>query len=139
MTDSDQSREPWALWKIGLVAAIVSAIGNIALMLVTISSLGAAETFIPLTLPPIIIWSFIGAFGAIGVYSLIRKSSATPDRTFTIVAVVVLVLSFIPDIVLVNVSEGPFGGATTGAIVVLMVMHVISFFVVVPMLRKLAA
>ena len=64
--------------------------------------------------------------------------SKSPNRNFTIAAVIVLLLSFIPDLALAYVSEGPLGGATTGAIIVLMFMHVISFFIVVPMLRSLA-
>lgn len=138
MTESDISREPWALWKIGIVAAVVSALANLVLMLVTRSSVAVPEDFGPFGVIPIILWSFIGAFGAIGVYALIRKMSDSPNRNFTIAAVIVLLLSFIPDLALVYVSEGPLGGATTGAIIVLMVMHVISFFIVVPMLRSLA-
>lgn len=138
MTDSETVREPWALWKIGIVAAIASAIGNLALMLVTISSLAVPASFMPMTPAPIILWSFIGAFGAIGVYALMRKRNDSPQKAFTTVAVVVLFLSFIPDVILVNVAEGPFAGATTGAIIVLMIMHVISFAIVVPMLRSLA-
>lgn len=138
MADVETARAPWALWKIGLVAAIASAIGNLALMLLTTSSLAAPPSFMPLTPAPIIIWSFLGAFGAVGVYALIRRRSASVQKAFLNVAFVVLVLSFIPDIVLVNVVEGPFAGASTGAIFVLMIMHVISFAIVVPMLRSLA-
>lgn len=138
MTESDISRKPWALWKIGFVAAVVSALANLALMLVTRSSVGVAEDFGPFGVIPIILWSDIGAGGAIGVYALIRKMSKSPNRNFTIAAVIILLLSFIPDLALVYVSEGPLSGATTGAIIVLMIMHVISFFIVVPMLRSLA-
>lgn len=138
MTELDTARTPWALWKIGIVAAIASAIGNLALMLVTISSLAAPPSFMPLTPAPIILWSFIGAFGAVGVYALIRRRSASAQKVFLNVAFVVLVLSFVPDVILVNVVEGPFAGASTGAIFVLMIMHVISFVIVVPMLRSLA-
>lgn len=138
MTEANISREPWALWKIGIVAAVVSAVANLVLMLVTRSSIAVPEGFGPFGVIPIILWSDIGAFGAIGVYALIRKMSKSPNRNFTIAAVIVLVLSFIPDLALVYVTEGPLGGATTGAIIVLMIMHVISFFIVVPMLRSLA-
>lgn len=139
MTEPNAVPEAWSKWKIAIVAAIASAIANLALMLVTISSMAVPASFMPLTPMPIILWSFIGAFGAVGVYALMRKRNESPQRSFTIVAVVVLILSFIPDVILVNVSEGPFAGATTGAIIVLMIMHVISFAIVVPMLNKLAA
>jgi hypothetical protein len=135
---TDASDTKWALWKIGLIAFIASAIANELLMLVSKSSLGVPESFTPLTAPPIIIWSFLGAFGAIGVYALIRKYSKSHKRMFNIVAAVVLVLSFIPDLAIVGVSEGPFAGATMAAAVILMIMHVISYAIVVPMLHSKA-
>jgi uncharacterized membrane protein YozB (DUF420 family) len=138
MTDSTIAGKPWALWKIVIVTAIASAIGNLVLMMLTISSLAVPDSFAPLTPAPIVLWSFIGAFGAIGAYALIRRRSDSPQKVFAVVSVLVLILSFLPDVVLVNVAEGPFGGATTGAIIVLMIMHVISFAIVVPMLRSLA-
>jgi hypothetical protein len=50
----------------------------------------------------------------------------------------VLILSFIPDVAVVNVAEGPMAGGSMGGAVVLMGMHVISFLIVVSMLRRLA-
>ena len=138
MTDSEKQRAGWSLWIIGLVAAVAASLANLALMFFTKPSLGLPDTFGPLNTVPIILWSFIGAFGAIGVYALIRRFSATPNRTFVIVAVIVLVLSFIPDLAIRGVTTGPFGGATAGAIATLMVMHVISFAIIVPLLSRLA-
>ena len=96
------------------------------------------ETFGPLTVGPIVVWSFVGAFGAVGVYALTKMWSTSPQRMFNIVAVSVLILSFIPDLAVVNVAEGPMAGGTLGGAIVLMDMHVISFLIVVPMLRRLA-
>ena len=138
MTDSQLSPAGWPLWKIGLAAAVLSAIANLALMLVTKPLLGISKTFGPLTPGPIIAWSFIGTFGAVGVYALIKKWSASPGRVFNIVAVIVLLLSFVPDVAVVNVAEGPMAGGTLGGAVVLMGMHVIAFLIVVSMLRRLA-
>lgn len=138
MTESESTREPWALWKIGIVSAVVSALANVVFGLVTRPFIDTPDSFAPLTVAAIILWSFIGAFGAIGVYALVRKLSSSPQRIFMIIAVIVLLASFIPDLVLVNVSEGPWGGASIGAIIVLMLMHVIAFFIVVPMLPQLA-
>ncbi len=138
MTDSKAQRAGWPLGIIGLVAAIASSLANLALIFLIKPMLRVPGTFAPLTTAPIIFWSFVGAFGAIGVYALIRIWSTTPNRTFVIVAVIVLVLSFIPDLAISGVTTGPFAGATPAAILVLMVMHVISFAIVVPMLWRLA-
>ena len=128
----------WALWKIGLVAAIVSAVANILLMFLTNSITNTPDTFGPLSVPPIILWSTVFAFGGVGVYALVRKLSSDPHRVFLIVSIVVLAATFIPDLLLINVTEGSFAGAGWAAIIVLMTMHVISFGVIVSMLRKLA-
>ena len=56
MTESDISREPWALWKIGIVAAVVSALANLVLMLGTRSSVAVPEGFGPFGVIPIILW-----------------------------------------------------------------------------------
>lgn len=69
---------------------------------------------------PVTFWTTVGAIGAVITYGLIDRFSDSPDRTFIIVAAVVLVLSFVPDIgLLVSDPE-----ATVGAVTVLMIMHV---------------
>lgn len=138
MNDVEAAPARWGLWKIGLIASVVSAIANLLLMLVTKPFLAVPDSFGPLAVPPIILWSVIGAFGAIGVYALVRKFSSDPHKVFLIIAMVVLVLSFVPDVLLINVTQGVFGGAGWGAIIVLIIMHVISFAIVVAMLRKFA-
>ena len=138
MNTVDTTPVRWGLSKIGLVAAVVSAIVNSLLMMVTKPFMEVPDSFGPLQVPPIILWSVIGAFGAVGVYALMRKFSSDPHKTFMIIAVLVLILSFVPDLLLINVTEGIFGGVGWGAIILLMIMHVISFAIVMPMLRKLA-
>lgn len=138
MTDVQGIRDGWSLWLIGLVAAVVSSLANLVLMYATKPVLGVPETFGPLTPAPILFWSVIGAFGAIGAYALVRALSQRPKRVFLIAAIVVLVISFIPDLALSGVSDGPFAGATPEVIAVLMAMHVVSFAVVVAMLYRLA-
>ncbi|MBL4820752.1 MAG: hypothetical protein JKY98_07155 [Gammaproteobacteria bacterium] len=137
MNNVESTTGRWGLWKIGMVASVASAVGNLLLMVVTGPLFEVPDDFGPLTIPPIILWSVIGALGAIGVYALVRKFSSDPHKSFMIIAVVVLFVSFVPDILLINVTEGIFSGAGWGAIIVLMIMHVISFAIVVPMLRKL--
>lgn len=138
MNDTTQEDQFWSLWKIGLIAAAISAVANLILLFVTKPFMDVPDSLMPMTPGPVVIWSVIGALGAIAVYALVRKFSATVYKTFKTIAVVVLVISFIPDIALINVAEGPFGGATWGVIIVLMTMHVISFAIIMPLLRKYA-
>ena len=85
MNDVKANPVRWGLWKIGLVAAVVSAIANLLLMMVTKPYLDVPDSFGPLAVFPIIFWSDIGAFGAIGVYGLVRKFSSDPHKVFMII------------------------------------------------------
>jgi hypothetical protein len=58
---------------------------------------------------------------AIPVFALVARFARRPLRTFRIVAVVALVLSWIPDLLLL-----PEPGATVANVVALMVLHVVA-------------
>ncbi|WP_410765630.1 DUF6069 family protein [Haloferax sp. DFSO60] len=104
----------------GLLAVTLSVIAN-ALVLALVLASGAVQPFPPLSYPPVILFSALGALGAALVYGVLSTRVENPDRTFTQVAIAVLVLSFIPDIGLL------FGDplATIPGVVVLMAMHTI--------------
>lgn len=114
---SSRNRTPLA--RRGLVAVGLSAIVN-AVVLAIVRALEIAPGFRPFQWAPVLLLSIAGAAGAVVVYWLIERRSARPDRTFSIVAGVVLVASFIPDVRLLSVDEN----ATTLAVLVLMFMHV---------------
>ena len=105
----------------GIVAAAVGAAANAGLVAVA-SAAGIAPGFRALTYPPVVFLSVVGALGAAVVYFLVRRrASGDPDRTFTRIAAVVLVLSFLPDVGLLFGDEA----ATVAGVVLLMVMHVV--------------
>ena len=77
-----------------------------------------------LTVAPIAIFTVIGVLGAVIVYAAMRVFLRNPNRSFLIVAGIVLVLSFIPDLLIVGQTSGPFGGGNIGSAALLMTMHV---------------
>ncbi|NHN57577.1 hypothetical protein G9466_00600 [Halorussus sp. JP-T4] len=91
-----------------------------AIILAAARAAGVAPGFRALTWPPVMFLTVVGAGGAVGVYWLLARRSDSPDRTFTVVAAVVLVLSFVPDLLLLSADES----ATAFGVAVLMVMHV---------------
>jgi ABC-type glucose/galactose transport system permease subunit len=108
------------LAKRGGLAVVLSVVANIVvLQAVVIPEL--VEVFSPLNVPPVALFSALGALGATVAYAVTDRLSESPDRTFTKVAAVALVLSFVPDIGLLYVDPA----ATVPAVVVLMVMHVV--------------
>ncbi|MDZ7689039.1 MAG: DUF6069 family protein [Halobacteriales archaeon] len=108
------------LAKRGAIAVVLSVVVNlVVLQAVLVGDL--VQQFEPLNVGPVALFSALGAVGATVAYAVVDRFSETPDRTFVVVAVVVLVLSFVPDIFLLQAEPA----ATVPAVVVLMVMHVV--------------
>ena len=108
------------LVKRGGIAVVLSIVANLILLqLVLVPEL--VQQFEPLNIAPVALFSGLGAVGATIAYAVVDRLSESPDRTFTRVAAVVLLLSFVPDVLLLQADPA----ATAPAVVVLMVMHVV--------------
>ena len=108
------------LVKRGGIAVVLSVVANLVLLqLVLVPEL--VEQFEPLNIAPVALFSGLGAIGATVAYAVVDRLSESPDRMFTRVAVVVLLLSFVPDVLLLQADPA----ATVPAVIVLMVMHVV--------------
>ncbi|WP_074792608.1 DUF6069 family protein [Haloferax larsenii] len=116
----------------GLTAVAVSVAAN-GLLLALVLASGAVQPFMPLSYPPVLFLSAVGAIGATLVYGVLSRRVENPDRTFLRVAVAALVLSFLPDIGIL------FGDpqATIPGVVALMAMHVVVAVVCVGALTKI--
>jgi hypothetical protein len=117
-TATERSRP--SLVRRGAVAVVGSAAAN-ALLLALVLATDLVGPFMALTYPPVVFLSVVGALGATGVYALLVRRVAEPDRTFRRVAVAVLLLSFLPDVGLYLADPA----ATLGVVLVLMLMHVV--------------
>ncbi len=124
MPPVQMKREP-KLYVLGLIVAGASIVAN---LIVWYFTRFLATDFLPLSVPPIIIWTVLGTSLALFVFKRTRKWSATPRRSFLKIALYALLVSFTPDVALV-VFEVP--GVTFGAVAALMSMHVITFSIIV--------
>jgi hypothetical protein len=77
----------------------------------------------------------LGVLGAVIVFALLARFARRPLLMFKRIATVALVLSFVPDILLLVASEP---GATLASVGVLMSMHVVTWAISVGMLITLA-
>ena len=113
----------------GLLAAILSAAANALVLSVASAFFGsiAVPPGQPLTLGPVVVASAVGAVGAAIALAVMSRLVRRPIRVFRIIAVVVLLLSFLP-IVLQGVA-GPSAGT-------LILMHVVSAAIVVGLLTS---
>ncbi len=66
------------------------------------------------------LWTTIGVVGATVVYGVVTRRSNKPERTFVRLVVVVLLLSFIPDVALLVFDDD----ATVGAVTALAILHI---------------
>lgn len=98
-----------------MLAVLVNAV-----LVFGFSSLEVAPNFDALTIPPVVFLSAVGAIGATVVYWALERYTRDPDRVFLQVAAAVLVLSFVPDVALLELDPA----ATVPGVIALMVMHV---------------
>lgn len=104
----------------GIVATVIALVANGVLL----GAVLATELVSPidqLSIGPVALFTTLGAIGATVVFGLLTRRSDGPDRTFLLLTAAVLVISFGPDLWLWQSDPA----ATIGAVVVLMIMHVV--------------
>jgi hypothetical protein len=126
------SRGRFALIGLGTVAAAV--IANLLVYLFGSVVVGYDPQFIILAnASGTILFTVVPAIVAVLLYAALMRFTSNPARIFTNIAVVVLIVSLIPD--LTYIPSVP--GATSGQTAVLMLMHVVATTVIVWMLTTL--
>jgi hypothetical protein len=126
------SRGRFALLGLGTVAAAV--IANLVVYALGSAVVGYDPGFIVLAnASGTILFTVVPAIVAVLLYAVLMRFTSNPARIFTNIAVVVLILSLIPD--LTYIPSVP--GASAGQTAILMVMHVVAAAVIVGMLTTL--
>jgi hypothetical protein len=123
------------LW-VGPLAIVAAVIANQIVRIIAVSLLNISPEFPPLQIGPPIMFTIMGVLGAIIVYAIIGRLSRRPIRLFRVIALIVLVLSFLPDIGLLTSNMMP--GTTPAAVLTLASMHVVTWAITVWMLTTLA-
>jgi hypothetical protein len=109
-----------ALWWAGPLTVAVAVLLVIATREVAVRLLDLPAGFPPLTWQGLIFFTVVGVGLGVLVFAVVAMFSSTPIRTYRKIALVVLVLSMLPDAWL----PGNVPGATWPAAIVLMVTHV---------------
>lgn len=118
-----------------LVAAIAVAI--VAAEIIALAAVAAGATAFPPLMPLV-----FGPFAAIGIlagytgWRIVRRRTGSPRAVLRVLVPVVLLLSFVPDVILMTTGFIP-GTTVTGAIG-LMLMHLTVASIVVPVSQRLA-
>lgn len=113
-----------------LIVATLIAIGLNAVIASLAHALGVSSAYGPLTVPAYASMTVLGvAAGWVG-WVLIRRRARNPRRALTIIVPIVVVASFLPDVLLATVRFVP--GTTSGAVLALALMHLVVAGVAIP-------
>ncbi len=121
-TESKRRSISGRLWWIGLLTVLAAVLVNVLIALITKALFFVAPTFSPLQLGGVIVFTVIGAVGAVIVFSLTLRWAKRPIHLFQRIAWVVLLVSLIPDVLLPFVQLFP--GTTLPEVGALILMHV---------------
>jgi hypothetical protein len=119
---------------IGLATVAAAVVANLLVYALGSAVIGYDPQFVVLAnASGTILFTVVPAIVAVLLYAALVRFTSNPARIFTNIAVVVLVLSLIPD--LTYIPSVP--GATSGQTAILMLMHVVAAVVIVSMLTTL--
>jgi hypothetical protein len=119
-----------------LKAFLIALIGSVAANLAVLFVFGSvvvnpAMPLHALSVGPVTMLTTVGVIGATIVYALMRQFLARPQKPFIWLAVVVLLVSFVPDYMIIGKTTGPFAGGSVPTALVLALMHVVAAAIVV--------
>ena len=123
------------LARVGGLAVAFAIVVNVLIRTVAVSVLGLGEGFLPLGVGPTVFFTVVGMAGAVVVFGLVVRFAKRPVRVFRRVALVVLLVSLVPDLLLL--FSGSMPGTTVAGVFTLMVEHVASWAIAVGVLTSL--
>lgn len=119
-----------------LIAAIAVAGAANTIIAFTAIAVGASSSYAPLMPPVYLAFTILGVLAGYLGWRIIRSRVANPARVLTVLVPVVLVLSWVPDVILAIVQFIP-GTTLTGALA-LGLMHAVVVAVAVPVYARIA-
>jgi hypothetical protein len=132
MTVSQTEVAARRLWWAGPLTVVASILAVLAARLAAFAVLDLSPEYPPLTPTGLIFFTVVLVSAGVLVFAVVVHKSTTPIRTYHRIALVALLLSFVPDLVL-----PAFDPATTWtAAIVLMVTHVAAWLPVVLILTN---
>lgn len=132
-TKQEQRVRYGRLWWVGLLIIAASIAGNLLVRAIALPFITVPPEFLPVsTAAPTIVFSAAGAIAAVLAYAIVGRFTRQPARIYLYIAIVALLLSFIPNIgLLTDPASAPFPGGNLGSVSVLMVQHAVSAVIAV--------
>lgn len=135
LTESSRPAINWGRFAfIGVATVVAAVVANIIAYYVLGAIIRYDPTFLVLqNVSPVILFTVVPAILAVLLYALLLRYNSDPARTFTVIAIVVLIGSIVPDITYIPTVPG----ASPAQAVALALMHVIAAVVITLMLTRL--
>ena len=117
---------------------MVAVVANVLLRAIAVAVYDIPDEFEHLALRAVIISTLVGVIAAGLVYALIARFADDPARTFTIVAIVALVLSLAAPLS-VGLQDPPeYPGTDAGSVGTMMAMHVVAATTCIAVLTRVS-
>ncbi|HEX2515281.1 MAG TPA: DUF6069 family protein [Chloroflexota bacterium] len=136
-TRAEQRVSLRTLWRVGPLAIVIAIVGNLLLWLLAEALFPIPAEFMPLDPVPIIMFTVLGVGAATLVFALLARFTRRPITIFRWVALVVLLLSLVPNVQFLLDSSGatgvpfPASAMSVPGMWTLILMHVLSAAVAV--------
>lgn len=118
--------------KASLIAIVGAVVANTIVYYLARAFIEVDPVFAPLATPAQpAIFTLVGVGLGCAVYAWMRSRGGDYNHRFTLVAIVALIVSFLPDI---GLLASGMPGATVSAITVLMLMHVVAAAIAIKVL-----
>lgn len=123
----------------GLIAIVAAVVANLIVLVLVRTLLNLPADFPALQFAPIALFTAVGVALGVAVFAIISRVARQPVRTFWIVAMIALIVSLVPNILLaLNPAAAPLPGGSALTYGVLSIFHLIAAFVSVPVLTTLS-
>jgi Family of unknown function (DUF6069) len=118
------------------IAAVVAVLVNVVVRALAVALFDIPDAFEHLALRAVIVSTLVGVLAAALVYAVVARRAADPARTFTRIAVVVLILSLAAPL-WVGLQDPPeYPGTDAASVGTLMLMHVLTAAVVIAVFSR---
>ena len=122
------------LW-VGPLALVASLVATVLIRTIAVAAFDVPSELESLRIGAVILLTIVGVVGAVAVFAVISKWARRPVQLYLKIAVVALLLSWVPDIDIL-ISE-PYRGTGVDSVGTLMSMHAVVAVITVTLLIKL--
>ena len=119
---------------VGPLVVGISLIVNLIVRAISFVRFKPSSAFTPLGIAPVCFWSIVLGSGAVLVFGLVGRFSRNPISLFLVIALLVYLAAFIPDLIIIFTNPPPFPGTNPAGVETLLVMHAVEACITVCLL-----